>query len=311
MEKIKKRGAEQREIYSTLLQLGKNGKMNGGSPMTNDTNETKIISPILLTLVQCPVCKYDQVKNYALKSKTLPIRHNVFEVPVYDENPKYEHVDYNELQFTVCPICYYTGSSRSDFNSINPLSGTERITETDKKILNYWDANSKKIKAQFESLLVVEENFNHPRTQDAILLSVNLAIYRTTVEQHAKIRYSLIKRGHRYLRLYCLKIKYNHVEDPNLLKKAVSDFEEVFRLSDFTEKAYEFEVCYLIVATSIRLGDESKAAEYIKVLDKTRGEIAVDQKTNPKAPLQEVTKWSTKAKELWQNRTDPSIWKLD
>lgn len=278
--------------------------------MSKEDIPEKVISPILQSDVECPVCHYDKVKNYALKSKTLPIQHNLFQVPIYEENPKYEYVDYNELQFTVCPICYYTGSRKSDFNSVNSLSGTERHTETDKRILNYWKANSKKIKAQFENLGVLEEHFVHPRTEDAVLLSVNLAIYRTTVELHAKIKYSMIKRAHRYLRLYCLKMKYKHIEDPSLITKAVADLEEVFHLSDFTEKAYEFEVCFLIVAASLRLGDETKAAEYIKVLDKTRAEVAAEQKTNPKAPLTEVTKWSTKAKELWQNRNDSTIWKF-
>ena len=152
------------------------------------------------------------------------------------------------------------------------------------------------------------EDFLHPRSVDAVILSVNLSIYKATVEIHAKVPYSLIKRAHRYIRLYCLKQKFNLTVDEELLKKAILDLEEVFRLSDFPEKIYEFEVLYLIIASSIKLGDETKAAEYIKVLDITKGEMTVESKTNPKVPIQEVTKWNTKAKDLWQNRTDSSVW---
>jgi hypothetical protein len=275
----------------------------------SDNNEEKIINPIIVQDVECPVCKYPEVKNYALKAKTLPVRHNIFEVPIYDPNPKYSHVDFNELQFTVCPICYFNGANRSDFNYYG--SSGEKMSTTDKKVRHYWDANSRTIKAQFNVNNVTDEQFHHPRTQEAIILSVNLAIYKATVEIHAKIPYAIIKRAHRYIRLYCLKQKFNLPVDDELLKKAVVDLEEVFRLSDFPDKVYEFEVCYLIVVCCIKLEDETKAGEYIKVLDMTKAEMTAESKTNPKVPLQEVTKWSNKAKELWQNRQDPSIWNLE
>lgn len=277
--------------------------------MAETNEEEKILSPIIQQDVECPICKFTEVKNYALKAKTLPIRHNIFEVPIYDENPKYSLIDFNELQFTVCPVCFFNGASRSDFNFHGSLG--DKQSTTDKKVRNYWEANSKQIKAQFNVGKLLPEDFHHPRTQEAIIMSVNLSIYKATVEIHAKIPYSLIKRAHRYIRLYCLKLKYNLPVDNELLKKAIADLEEVFRLSDFPEKSYEFEVCYLIVVCCVKIGDETKAGEYIKVLDLSKAELTAESKTNPKVPLQEVTKWSTKAKELWQNRQDPTIWDLD
>ncbi|WP_411822380.1 DUF2225 domain-containing protein [Leptospira sp. 'Mane'] len=275
-----------------------------------EKEDTKQIGAVILQDVQCPVCTYEEVKNYTLKAKTLPIHHNIFEVPVYDDNPKYIYVDFNELQFTVCPICFYTGANKTDFNFHGSLSHTDKHTETDKKILEYWDQNTKKIKAEFNTPSISPESFVHPRTPEAVLLSVNLAIHKASTELNAKIPYSLIKRAHRYVRLFCLNYKYNKQENLELLKKAVADLEEVFRLSDFPEKTYEFEVCYLIVVCSIKLGDETKAGSFIKVLDQTKGELTLESKTNPKVPLQEITKWSSLAKEVWQNRDDSTIWKI-
>ncbi|WP_167884343.1 DUF2225 domain-containing protein [Leptospira ilyithenensis] len=273
-----------------------------------EKEETKQTSPVILQDIQCPVCSYEEVKNYTLKAKTLPIHHNIFEVPVYDDNPKYIRLDFNELQFTVCPICFYTGASKTDFNFHGSLSHTDKHTETDKRILEYWKQNTQKIKSEFNVPSVNAESFVNPRTPEAALLSVNLAIHKASIELGVKIPYSMIKRAHRYVRLFCLNYKYTKTEDLELLKKAVTDLEEIFRLSDFPEKPYEFEVCYLIVVCSIKLGDESKAASFIKVLDQTKAELGLESKTNPKVPLQEITKWSTLAKEVWQNRTDASIW---
>jgi len=282
---------------------------NWGKLVTETNEDEKILSPILEQNVECPICKFKEVKNYALKAKSLPIHHNIFEVPIYDENPKYTHLDFNELQFTVCPECFFNGANRSDFNFHGSLG--EKQSTTDKKVKNYWATNSKLIKTQFGGNKFTKESFHHPRTQEAIILSVNLSIYKATIEIHAKIPFSTIKRAHRYIRLYCLKINYNLPVDEEILKKAIVDLEEVFRLSDFPEKSYEFEVCYLIVVCCLKIGDETKAAEYIKVLDITKAELTAESKTNPKVPLQEVTKWSTKAKELWQNRQDPTIWDIN
>ena len=63
--------------------------------------------------------------------------------------------------------------------------------------------------------------------------------------------------------------------------KAAEDLEEVFRTSDFPEKSYEFEVCYLLVAMYTRLGEDGKAGSYIKALDQSKGELAGKAKDNP------------------------------
>ena len=100
-------------------------------------------------------------------------------------------------------------------------------------------------------------------------------------------------------------------DNEEILKAALSDLETVFLKSDFPEKSYEFEVCYLATVISVRLKDESKAQSYIKVLDKTKGELMQKARTDKNVSTQEITNWLTKTKNFWQVREESQIWDLD
>ncbi len=277
----------------------------------NPESEHKILSPLIIFTVQCPVCGFEDVKCHTLKAKTLPVRHNVLEVPIYEPNPKFHYVDFNELQFTVCPECLYVGANKSDFKSHNPVTGSFQESKSDKRILRYWETNMSKIAKTYKTPTIQPENFHNPRTPEAILLAIRLAIFKAKLEIQAKIPYAHFKRAHRYLKYYCECLRLTGTADDEILRKTIVDLEEVFRLSDFPDMTHEFEVCYLVVACAIKLNEEEKAGEWIKALDKTKGDLAVKAKENPRIPAQEAAKWSQKSKDLWQNRNDPTVWKFD
>jgi len=272
------------------------------------SEEPKILSPLIVYTVKCPVCEYEEVKCHTLKAKTLPMRHNVIEVPIYEENPKFHFVDFNELQFTVCPMCFFVGSNKNDFQSEDPISRQFKESTSDRRILKYWNTNRDKIVQTYKSSSIKPENFENPRTPEAVLLSYRLAIFKAKLEIQAKIPFAYFKRAHRFLRYYSMCMHYTNTADNELLKKTVADLEQVFLLSDFPDPVHEFEVCYLVVACSIKLQDEEKAGEWIKVLELTKADLAGKAKENPKVPAQECAKWSQKAKDLWANRNDESIW---
>jgi hypothetical protein len=272
--------------------------------------EEKQSSPLILYHVQCPACGSYDVHHYALKAKSLPTHNNIFEVPVFEEAPKFSYVDYNELQFTVCPNCFFPGASRNDFITEDPVTHKPKESATNKKIIQYWKDNIKAMQIKFYDPKVKPDSFHNPRTPEAVLLSYKSAIFKAELEILNKIPYAYLKRAHRYIKYYCMNIKLTHVDDIEILRLALADLEEVFKISDFPDKAYEFEVCYLIVVICAKLNDEEKAGAYIKVLDITKGEITAMSKTNPRVPLQEVTKYSNKTKGFWQVRTDESIWDL-
>ena len=60
----------------------------------------------------------------------------------------------------------------------------------------------------------------------------------------------------------------------------------------------------------MRLGDETKATSYLKVFDQTKGEILQKAKADPKINTTEVVKWLTRARNLWQDRSDNNVWEV-
>ncbi len=60
----------------------------------------------------------------------------------------------------------------------------------------------------------------------------------------------------------------------------------------------------------MRLEDEKSAASYLKVLDQTKAEVLQKSKSDPRINPTEINRWLTRAKDLWQIRTDLDVWEV-
>jgi hypothetical protein len=278
--------------------------------MEKETIST-LANPIMIYEVECPICFTQKIKFYALKAKTVSMRPNVFEIPIYEPSPKYTHIDFNELTHSVCPHCFFVASKKSDFINFDPSTDSRIDSQCDKKILNHFQNFPKEVMTILQDCFVNHESFQYPRTSEGVLTSYKLAVYKATLEIFYKIPYSYLKRARFYLRMYYFHNKFYKKLNSDYLMRAAEDLEEVFKLSDFPDRNYEFEVCYLLVAVNIRLGDDGKAGNFIKILDQSKGELTQKAKDNPNVNLTDINKWLGKTKELWQSRTEEDVWKLE
>lgn len=272
---------------------------------------TELPTPIITYDVECPICFTDKIKFYSLRAKSLPNRPNVFEVPVYEASPKYSYVDFNELTHNVCPHCFYTATRKADFNSIDADSGKRIYAEVKQTILTHWQNNPKEVTNNLLDSFLTEKPFLHPRNSEAVIASYKLAIYKATLEINYKLPFANLKRARNYLKMYYLHNKYYKNFNDDYLRSAAEDLEIVFKNSDFPDKVYEYEVCYLLVAIYIRLKEEGKAGSFIKILDMIKGELTQKSKDNPSITFQDINKWLTKAKTLWQSKNEPEVWMLN
>ncbi|MCX7998219.1 MAG: DUF2225 domain-containing protein [Leptospiraceae bacterium] len=276
----------------------------------NSENEEKQEpgSPILDYIVTCPICEFEEVHFYALRAKALPSRPNIFEVPLYESSQKYHVVDFNELGLSVCPKCFYVGSKRSDFHYTDKIQNACVRANLEADIYKYWKENRSEIELQIADCFVDDESFLHPRTEDGVLASIKLGIHRATKEIQFKKPFSYYRRAKYKIRHAYLFRKFYKKESPEILQEALADLEEVFRLSDFPEKSYEHEVCFLIVGISLFLENEQKAQEYLRVMEQTKMDLSQKARQDPKINLNEILKWLNRAKNLWQARKDLDTW---
>lgn len=269
-----------------------------------------LINPIMTAMVTCPVCDRDDVIFYSLKAKSLASKQNVFSIPIYLDTPKYMYVDYNDYTFSVCPDCFFTSVNKKEFIFIDSITGIKNKTVLLPKVLQHWKENPKEVEDVLIDNFVDANAYKEPRTDEGIISSIKLAIYKTGLEIKYKIPYSYLRRGKIYLKLFYTSRKLYKKDNEDILKLALEDFEYVFKESDFPDISYEYELLYLIAAIYMRLGDETKATSYLKVFDQTKGEILQKAKADPKINTTEVVKWLTRARNLWQDRSDNNVWEV-
>ncbi len=269
-----------------------------------------LASPIMTAIITCPVCDRDNVIFYSLKAKSLASKQNVFSIPIYLDTPKYVYVDYNDYTFSVCPDCYFTSANKKEFIYMDSIIGVKNKTTLLPKVLQHWKENPKEIEDILADNFVDETSFKEPRTDEGIISSYKLAIYKTSLEIKYKIPYSNLRRGKIYLKLFYTSRKLYKKDNEDILKLALEDFEYVFKESDFPEISYEYELLYLIAAIYMRLGDEAKATSYMKVFDQTKANILQKAKADQRINTSEVVKWLTRAKDLWQERSDNNVWEV-
>jgi hypothetical protein len=270
----------------------------------NEETKQENLSPILKYVLTCPICDFDEVHFYSLRAKSIPSRPNILEVPLYEASAKYMAVDFNEMYFSVCPKCCYVGSKKNDFHSVDTISQKLVKANLDANLYRYWKESKAEIDFLLTDCFFEEGSFYYPRTEDGVMASLKLGIHRATKEIQFKNPYALYRRAKYKIRFFYLFRKFYKKNNPEILADALVDLEEVFRISDFPEKSYEYEVCFLIIVASLMLEKETKAQDYIRVLDQTKGELTQKARLDPKINTTEIQKWLNRAKNLWSARSD-------
>ncbi|MCB1178159.1 MAG: hypothetical protein KDK36_11310, partial [Leptospiraceae bacterium] len=176
------------------------------------------------------------------------------------------------------------------------------------KIISHWTSNKSEVENVLIDNFVDENSYKDPRTDEGIISSIKLAIYRCDLEIKYRVPYTYLKRARYYLKYFYLFRKLYKKENIELLKLALADLEYVFKESDFPEVSYEYEVLYLIFTIYLKLEDEANAQSYLKVFDQTKTEVIQKSKNDPRISTVEVVKWLNKTKDLWQDRGELDTW---
>jgi hypothetical protein len=255
--------------------------------------EKGLIHPIMQSQVSCPVCEDTNVIFYSLKAKSLASKLNIFSIPIYVDTPKYALVDFNDYFFSVCPACFFTGAKKQEFVYVESYSGQKNLSIVHPKVLTHWSENKKEIENLLVDNFVDQTSYKEPRTDEGIISSIKLGIYRSDLEIKYRVPYAHLKRGRYYLKYYYSFRKLYKKDNLDLLKLALEDLEYVFKESDFPEVSYEYEVLFLIFAIYLRPEDEKSAASYLKVLDQTKAEVLQKSKSDPRVNPTEITRWLT------------------
>jgi uncharacterized protein (DUF2225 family) len=252
------------------------------------------------------VCNRENITCYELRAKSQQISKNKFLVPGYQGASGYKTVDYSFLSVTVCPRCLFASPDKKDWgrqdnDSKSQLPGNvimtlqERIGER---------------KAILKSVSDVEGYFRRPRIVDAVIASYNLGKARASVEAFYEQPYSLYKLGAYSLRIAKI-VKDAGCDNREILRDALENYEDAFRMSNCPSEEIEMQVIYTIIALNLKLNDPKKANSFLGVFTNIFNDRVAEMKDNPKLNTVLIAKWNDRAKQLWEDRDMPELFKTE
>ncbi|MBN1982264.1 MAG: DUF2225 domain-containing protein [Chitinivibrionales bacterium] len=267
--------------------------------------------PIFEIMVKCPVCSQDDIVCYELRAKSQQISFNKFHVPYYRGTPGYKTVDYTFIYTTVCPRCLFASPDKNDFIRKSGAASHQEIKSqlTTNCILTLQEKIGER-KALMKYVSDYSQFFKRPRTDEAAILSLRLAMMRANVEAWYELPYSFYKLGSYGLRIAKI-IKDMNGDNRESLREALGFFEEAFRTSNCPSEEVEMQVLYTIVALTLKTGDQKMANSYIAVFTNLKNQRIAEMKQNSKLNTTIIDKWCDRAKFLWEDRDDPEIFKLE
>jgi uncharacterized protein (DUF2225 family) len=263
--------------------------------------------PIYEIKLKCPVCNTDDVIGYELYGKSQAMTFNKFMVPVYEGAMGFRTINFSRLAVIVCPRCLCASPDKKDFIALSSIAKSN-ISQLPPNTLMTLQERIGERKALLKSVSDPKSFFRRPRTDDAAILSYRLALLRASVEAYYEIPYAYYKMG-----AYCLKIaqifKNSGGNNEEHLKEALDFYSDAFRLSNCPSEDIEYQTIYTIIALQMRLGNDSKAASYIGVLDRIESDLKKKMREDPKVTLTYIDKWLRIAKTLWEDRSNPDLFK--
>ena len=264
--------------------------------------------PVFEILVTCPVCNQKEIPCYELKSKSQQIILNKFLVPAYKGASGHRSIDYTLIYTTVCPRCLFASPDKNDFTRDNKSGPGEIKSQLGSNVLMTLQEKIGERKALMKYVTDYRQYFTRPRSDEAAITALRLAMLRANVEAWHELPYSFYKLGSYALRIAKI-IKDRGGDNRETLREALGFFEEAFRTSNCPSEEIEMQVIYVIVALYLKLADQKSANSYIGVFTNLKNNRQAEMKDNPALNTITIERWTAKAKYLWEDRDEPDLFK--
>jgi len=264
--------------------------------------------PIFTVSVKCPICNQENIICYELRAKSQQITQNKFLVPIYEGALGFKTVDYTLIAVTVCPRCLFASPDRKDFGRHEAGTHSDQKSQLTGNVLITLQEKIGERKAIVKDIENCENHFKRPRTYESQLDSYKLSVSRAKVEAWYELPYAFYKLGAYSLRIAKI-LKDHNVDNQSFYVEALHYFEEAFRTSNCPSEEIEMQVIYLICALYLKVGDQKKANSYIGVFNNLHNARVTEMRTDSKLNTTIIDKWSDKAKNLWEDRDSPELFK--
>jgi hypothetical protein len=260
--------------------------------------------PTFQILVTCPGCGKKEITSHELKSKSLAVELDRYQVPRYQPTKGFKPLNYHLYAVTVCPQCFLASPDKRDFITFSVQTRSENKTQLSNYVL---DEMRKRVDDRRKLLEGKDPDsvLSHPRSVDGAILSYRLALFRAKVEMGLESPLSFYKGGMYALRLAQFERDAGR-DDEGWCQEAVKHLKTSYTRGELPNADMECQLLFIIVALQIRLQALTDAQSYIAVFDKQKG--MKPEEFGEKGRPATLERWTELAKDLWTNREDPDIW---
>jgi len=235
------------EAYYTVIKFNDMVKANHGvvqllksDNSSADDNEQPVVrankNSLRVSPVSCRMCAQQHIPFWALQSRSMLTKSNIFEVPSYVEAlPRKDFCDFNLIRIIVCPSCYFASNDIQDFKKASTDDELVKPPFKKERIIEHWNANIEERRSLVEPHL--NGFFSEERSLEQGLLSYDLAIitsneiFRADEDKDPKRRnYNPIRKIVYYLLIKAevLMINDRVEEAQKLLEMVLNRLEEIF-----------------------------------------------------------------------------------
>lgn len=268
--------------------------------------EGKGDDPIFETYANCRVCHKKDIVYYQLKAKTQKILQTIFLVPKYESIGDYKTVDYKFLNVAVCPRCLCASADKRDFVREDNLTGKQLKSNLGTNVVLTLQQEIGNRKTMLKQVHNINEYFQRPRTSEAAIMSYLLSNARAEVEALHNQPYAYYKIGFSLLKIAQIK-KDGGQNNEEELQQALKQYEEAFTRSNCPSEEIEMQVIYTIVALYLRFGNQKKAHAYLSVFDNILNDRKAEMKEKQGLTTATIDKWRDRARRVWEDRDEPSL----
>lgn len=254
---------------------------------------------LLLQRVLCPFHEREtRVRRYALRTGRIEANADFFDVPSYDRAVGgADYVNYHQLCVTVCPDCHFASADPAHFAMPHDKTHVVRpLTPSAKYAIVSRAHQRKDILGDVDP----DEFYSERRTPSGAVKSLELALHCSeSLHRVAKHLFTdeLVRQGNYHLRIAHLQaLSGDHGADRDRhIERAARLLKEAF--PTLPETGIPRSV-YQVVATSIYLGEDRDAHQYLSQLAK------LSQRTTDPTVKAAMERYLFRSARAWENRDE-------
>lgn len=294
---------EARKKANSVPAGGKPGSVAGaGGEGDSDADPTYQVQ------LKCPVCQTAGIECLEMKSKSMSVSFDRFNVPRYAPVRGFKTLNFNLVAVTVCPKCLFASPDKRDFITWSIQQKSDVKSQLGPFVIEELKQRLDQRKAMLPGITDFGKHFRHPRTPAVAIDTYRLAVHRALVEASLDVPLAHYKAAMYHLKI-AMFMRDAGKEDEPAIREALPLMMKAFGRNDSENPDIEYQILLSLVALHIRLKELEGAQSYLGVLERTKAEKLKAAAADPGLKIGAVEKFTDAAKELWTSRLDPDLWK--